>query len=233
MSMKKNKEILESLPGLDCGLCGSRTCDDFAEKLQKHPEEKERCVHLTKNPSGAHAVHDTGHCGSCTSACSGAPLSSKEPWKDSLGRDFDFILDTFPDDPGPRETIIPRNPMLTREMEIAKGDILMGRPLGMSCGCPVTHCGVVMDVNPKTGVMVWCVTGPLGPRHNEFKDIGVYSAEAYEGRVYSSRTELKIGMRYFFMPHKCMLQWRHSGLINFIQKTKDYTSIRIEGLWIG
>jgi len=233
MSMKKNKEILESLPGLDCGLCGSRTCNDFAKEISKHPEEKERCVHLTKSSSGAHAVHDTGHCGSCASCTSGGTIPSKEPWKDSLGREFDFILDTFPGELGPRETIIPRNPMLTREMEITKGDILIGRPLGMSCGCPVTHCGVVTEVDPKTGVIVWCVTGPLGPRHNEFKDIGVYSAEAYEGRVHSSRTELKIGMRYFFMPHKCMLQWRHSGLINFINKTKDYTSLRIEGLWIG
>jgi uncharacterized Fe-S cluster-containing protein len=232
MNMKKNKEILVSLPGLDCGLCGSRTCNDFAEKISKNPEERERCVHLIKSSSGSPATHDTGHCGSCASCVTGTP-PTKEPWRDSLGREFDFILDMFPDEPGPRETIIPRNPMLTREMEITKGDILIGRPLGMSCGCPVTHCGVVTDVDPKTGVIVWCVTGPLGPRRNAFKDIGVYSAEAYEGRVHNSRTELKIGMRYFFMPHKCMLQWRHSGLINFIKKTKDCTSIRIEGLWIG
>jgi uncharacterized Fe-S cluster-containing protein len=230
MNMKKINEILESLPGLDCGLCGSPTCMEFAERLVSHPDERERCVHLARPAGSSPALHDTGHCGSCAAAGTVCP---KEPWKDSLGRDFDFILDTFPDEPGPRETIIPRNPMLTRELEIAKGDILIGRPLGMSCGCPVTHCGVVMEVDPRTGVIVWCVTGPLGPRRNTYKDLGFYSAEAYEGLVRSARTELKIGMRYFFMPHKCMLQWRHSGLINFIQKSKEYLSIRIEGLWIG
>jgi hypothetical protein len=32
------------------------------------------------------------------------------------------------------------------------------RPMGMSCGCPVTHCGVVTYVDPRNGVVYWCVT---------------------------------------------------------------------------
>ena len=39
------------------------------------------------------------------------------PWHDNLGREFDFYLEHFPEDPGPREIILPHNPMLTREME--------------------------------------------------------------------------------------------------------------------
>ena len=69
------------------------------------------------------------------------------PWRDSLGREFDFYLEHFPEDPGPREIIIPHNPMITREMDVQVGDILIGRPLGMSCGCPITHCGVATDVD--------------------------------------------------------------------------------------
>jgi len=154
-------------------------------------------------------------------------------WKDLLGREYDFILDTFANEPGPRETILPRNPQLTKEMGIARGDTLIGRPLGMSCGCPITHCGVVMDVEPRTGVIVWCVTGPLGPRARGYKDIGYYSAEAYEGLVKDTQKDLKIGMRYWFLPRRCMLQWRHSGLINFIGKSKGAIQVRIEGLLIG
>jgi hypothetical protein len=30
-----------------------------------------------------------------------------------------------------------------------------------------------------------------------------------------------------------MLQWRHSGLVNYINRTDDGLQIRIEGLWIG
>ena len=133
----------------------------------------------------------------------------------------------------PREQIVPHNPMITRELEIEPGEILIGRPLGMSCGCPITHCGVATNVDMRTGVIVWCVTGPLGPRAKGFKDLGYYIAEGYEGLVRETRAELKVGLRYFFQPKMCMLQWRHSGLVNFINRGPDGLQVRIEGLWIG
>ena len=37
------------LPGLDCGLCGYRTCDELRERLVTSPEMLERCIHLSKN----------------------------------------------------------------------------------------------------------------------------------------------------------------------------------------
>ena len=30
-----------------------------------------------------------------------------------------------------------------------------------------------------------------------------------------------------------MLQWRHSGLVNYLNRTKDGYQVRLEGLWIG
>jgi uncharacterized Fe-S cluster-containing protein len=160
-------------------------------------------------------------------------LGAEVTWRDSLDREFDFYLEHFPEEPGPRETIIPHNPMITREMEITKGDLLIGRPLGMSCGCPITHCGVVMDVDHRTGVINWCVTGPLKVREHGFKDIGYYIAEAYDGLIRTARCDIRIGARYFFQPRMCMLQWRHSGLVNFVNKAKDGLQVRLEGLWIG
>jgi uncharacterized Fe-S cluster-containing protein len=113
------------------------------------------------------------------------------------------------------------------------GDILIGRPLGMSCGCPITHCGVATQVDMRTGVIVWCVTGPLGPRAKGFKDLGYYIAEGYEGLITESRTDPKIGMRYYFQPRMCMLQWRHSGLVNYLNRVPQGWQVRLEGLWIG
>ncbi len=227
--MQKSATIIETLPGLNCGLCGFKSCDEFAAVLVKQPDEIIKCIHISDKKDSQEQEITARVCGTCDFK----NITQEPTWKDSLGREYDFILDTFPNEPGPRETILPHNPLLTKEMDMKKGDIMIGRPLGMSCGCPITHCGVVMDVDQKTGVMVWCVTGPLGPRHNGYKDIGYYSAEAYDGLIRSTRKELKIGMRYFFLPHRCMLQWRHSGLINFINKTKQGISVRVEGLWIG
>lgn len=223
-----------TLPGLDCGACGAKTCEEFRTMLARRPELLKRCIHLSDaaqkaSAPAAAAPHACASCGTCE------PRQPRQKWVDSLGREFDFILDVLPGDPGPRETIKLHNPQLTRELNVQVGDIIIGRPLGMSCGCPITHCGVAVQVDQRTGIIVWCVTGPLNPRQKGYKDLGYYSAEAYEGIVTETRAELKVGMRYWFMPHKCMLQWRHSGLINFLNKKPGNGTyqVRLEGLLIG
>ena len=165
----------------------------------------------------------------------GAGLGSgiERTWTDHLGREVDFVLDSFPEEVGPREMVIPHNPILTRELDIQVGEVLVGRPLGISCGCPVTHCGIVQSVDVKNCTMEWCVTGPLHPRQHGFKDIGYYSAQAYEGLIKAQRVEVEIGRRYWFQPRMCMMQWRHSGLVNYMNRTDDGIQVRIEGLWIG
>lgn len=233
--MSEPERATFSFPGLNCGLCGYKTCSEFSTAVEENAELIERCIHLVKpqyENQWPASAEGGDNCDSCSSPCSRNP-EARNSWKDSLSRELDFVLDIIPNEPGPRETIRLHNPMLTRELDIQPGDILIGRPLGMSCGCPITHCGVAVDVDRKTGIIVWCITGPLSPRHNEFKDLGYYSAEAYEGIVKESKVELKVGMRYWFMPQKCMLQWRHSGLVNFINRTSRGLQVRVEGLLIG
>jgi len=229
--------IPPSLPGLDCGQCGYRTCAALAERLAQEPGLIKRCVHLSSDRLATEPPQDApgpvlAPCATCAQA---APPPDGEParWEDSLGRPFDFVLERFPEEPGPREIILPHNPLLTREMDVRAGDVLVGRPLGLSCGCPITHCGVAMRVDARTGVIVWCVTGPLGPRQHGFKDLGYYAAEGYEGLIRHARCEIRIGMRYFFLPRLCMLQWRHSGLVNYVNRTSSGLQVRVEGLWIG
>ncbi|HNW82233.1 MAG TPA: (Fe-S)-binding protein [bacterium] len=219
--------VRKKLPGYDCGLCGSKTCDQFAIIVDKDPLILKRCIHITSN------VEEGNSPSHICIGCGKSHENDRISYIDSLGRDFDFVLDSFPGEPGPKEIIIPHNPQRTSELDIKVGDIVIGRPLGMSCGCPVTHCGIITDVDKINGVMSWCVTGPLEPRLKGCKDIGYYSAEAYEGLVLATNKEIKIGMRYWFMPHKCMLQWRHSGLVNFINKGPAGLHIRLEGLFIG
>ena len=237
-----NTTLPTELPGLNCGVCGYRTCGELADRLETEPDQIKRCIHISENrvrtdqpsplpePCACEAASSAA-CGACDK--SGEWPSSTASYADSLGRDFDFYLEHFPEDPGPREIIIPHNPMITRELEVAVGDILIGRPLGMSCGCPITHCGIAADVDKRTGVMTWCVTGPLNPREKGFKDLGYYIAEGYEGLVKETRCDLKIGMRYYFQPRMCMLQWRHSGLVNYLNRSAEGLQVRVEGLWIG
>ena len=269
------------LPGLDCGLCGYRSCTELAAQLDEKPDLLKRCIPLAadfmsvqsapqeapaqqkrsrraeRSPVGSDKDETCRSCDAAT-ACATAPAPladttasetaehavpkdvrvmvaarTKNEWQDHLGRDYDFVLEHFPEEPGPREQIVPHNPLITRELEIEPGEILIGRPLGISCGCPITHCGIVQTVDMFTGAIVWCVTGPLHPRQHGFKDIGYYSAQAYEGLIKKQRVEVEIGKRYWFQPRMCMMQWRHSGLVNFINRGEDGLQVRIEGLWIG
>ena len=230
---------VDDLPGLNCGVCGLRTCAEMVDRLSSQPKYLERCIHLSNHRIGAGGAAglDAGTNRPAVPACAPAPGGDggapDTGFRDTLGREFDFYLEHFPEDPGPREILLPHNPMLTRELEIKRGDVLLGRPLGMSCGCPITHCGVAMEVDARTGVIVWCVTGPLQTRQQGFKDLGYYIAEGYEGLITRSRVEPKIGMRYFFQPRMCMLQWRHSGLVNYLNRTPAGWQVRVEGLWIG
>lgn len=241
------------LPGLDCGTCGFRTCAELAARLAAEPALLKRCLYLSEDRFDASSrTQPEAPIDSAAPAAFASPCESRTQaagsvcppdrfavdecaptYRDSLDREIDFYLEHFPEDPGPREIIIPHNPMITREMDIQPGDILIGRPLGMSCGCPITHCGIACEVDKRTGVIVWCVTGPLDPRSKGFKDLGYYIAEGYEGLVKHTRREIRIGERYFFQPRMCMLQWRHSGLVNFLNRIPGCLQVRLEGLWIG
>ena len=215
-----------ALPNLDCGACGYKTCSDFSVLLAKEPVELKRCIHI--GTSSIQKVNKS------TNQQISNSLGEKMGWKDNLKRDFDFILDLFDNEPGPRETILPYNPALVKDLGVKKGDIMIGRPMGMSCGCPITHCGIVENVDARNGVINWFVTGPLKPRSEGFIDIGYYVAQGYEGLIKDSKEEIKLGRRYWFLPRRCMLQWRHSGLVNAVTKTKEgFYKVRIEGLFIG
>jgi uncharacterized Fe-S cluster-containing protein len=221
-------KTIDMLPNLNCGACGYKSCNDFALAVDSTEAELKMCIHAKQ------MVNNVKTHSNCLNCVAGENLGEKLNWNDSLKREFDFILDIIDGEPGPKETILPYNPALVKELEVKKGDVMIGRPMGMSCGCPVTHCGVVTDVDARNGVIHWNVTGPLRPRAEGFVDIGFYVSQAYEGIIKESREEIKLGRRYWFLPRRCMLQWRHSGLVNAVTKMKDGSyKVRIEGLYIG
>jgi len=211
------KEIIVKLPGKNCGLCGYKTCEQLAEEILKNPDAIKKCVFLEEKVERP-VVEEFKEEGIT--------------WKDILGRDYDLVLDKFPDDAGPRETILLSNPANLEKLNIKKGDILYGRP-AVGTGCPVTHCGVVIEEPDYfNGTVVWCIVGPVLARERGIY-IGYYYIVAYEGLVKFTRKELQFGRRYYFLPRYCMLQVRHSGLINMIEKAKEGFHVRLEGIWLG
>ena len=40
---------VDDLPGLDCGVCGMRTCEELAARLPDSPELIKRCIYLSDN----------------------------------------------------------------------------------------------------------------------------------------------------------------------------------------
>lgn len=215
--MEENiSEILERLPGKDCGQCGFKTCAGLAEFAVTHPDAIKRCIYLGQPvamaPSFTTADEDI-------------------TWKDMLGREYDFVLEPFPEDPGPRETIVPLNPLNVERLTLKKGDVLYGRPV--MTGCPITHVGVIVEEpDYLNGTIVWCIVGLMAARERG-QEIGYYHIISYEGVVRHARKELQIGQRYFFFPRMCMMQSRHSGLVNALGKRKDGMRVRVEGIWIA
>lgn len=210
------RKILESLPEKNCGQCGFKTCAELAAFATSHPDALKRCIHLEKLPAAAARFW---------------PITGEITWADGLGREYEFILEQFPDDPGPRETIVPLNPANIEKLAVKKGDILYGRPALV--GCPVTHVGVVVEEpDYLNGAITWCIVGPLAARERG-REIGHYQIIAYDGLVRHSREELQIGRRYYFLPRTCVLLSRHSGVISALAKRGEETRVRVEGIWIS
>lgn len=210
------EKITASLPGKNCGQCGFRTCAELAAFAATHPSALERCIYrhqpVSTPPAPELAAEDI-------------------TWIDALEREYDFILEPFPEDPGPREIIIPFNPTNVEKLGIRKGDILYGRP--SMTGCPVTHAGIVMeDPDYFNGIIVWCIVGLLAARERG-RDIGHYNIIAYEGLVRHTRKPLQIGRRYYFLPRYCVLMSRHSGLVNALAQREKGMRARVEGIWIS
>ena len=118
---------VDDLPGLDCGVCGMRSCEELAARLPDSPELIKRCIYLSDNRYEARQVAAENRanplpntvvanpipnmvvanpvptmsaqpvmasCAVCAPA-SGAATSfipgMSNPYRDSLGREFDSV----------------------------------------------------------------------------------------------------------------------------------------------
>lgn len=208
----RKEEILRRLRGRNCGMCGFGSCARFAEEAERNPSLLERCIYLKEG-------------------CEVGDVRQAEyAEEDIIGEKYDFILMPLPDEKSCREYILPFNPLLVRELDIRKGDIVVGRPMGQ--GCPVQHVLEVIDVDRFCVITAW-VVGPQYSRSGDFKEIGPYSLVAFEGIAKVVRREPMFGHRQRFLPGYCMMNLTHTGLVNFVNKTRRGIHVRLEDIIIG
>ena len=55
--MKKVHEIMDTLPYVDCGICGSPTCNSFAEDIVQGQAEIKQCIYVQKRLEDSGEIH--------------------------------------------------------------------------------------------------------------------------------------------------------------------------------
>lgn len=205
------KKITTLLPDFNCGNCGYSHCEDFAVSLINGKEEPDACPVL-KRPAFA------------------ANKTSIEKLIQKRNRDTthnnititgvidnyraDIVLKPLKNEKSCRETLLP-----LCSIDLKTGDVIKYRPLG----CPITH--IAKIVERQHSLITVVITGPDNDRNienNAITDVGICMVLAFQGR-YEGKI-LKVGETIRFLPHHCMMQKIHSGVV--VQLEKE--NVRIE-----
>ncbi|WP_051536320.1 (Fe-S)-binding protein [Marinilabilia salmonicolor] len=192
------ERIKNLLPGFNCGNCGYTQCDDFARSLINKTENPSQCPVLLRPSYSADkkAIEE---------------MLSKEPAFHPVKIISgvidhylaDIILHPLKNEKSCRETLLPFS-----SVKVEPDDVIRYRPLG----CPITHIARVIDTEHNLITIV--IIGPQTTRSTdatEILDLGICMVLAFQG-TYEGRS-LKVGETIRFLPHHCMMQKVHSGVV--------------------
>jgi uncharacterized protein len=204
-------QILDLLPGFNCGECGLKSCREFASSLVEvsdlkkcPPLQQERFKGRSEEISGLLALDASGK-------------KSEKIIGVIDGLKADFALAPLPGEPSCREDLHPFDVSVT----LRPGDVFKYRPLG----CPVAHFAKVLKCSH--GVATVHLVGPVhlldGSPMPE--DVGICMVAGFEGVVSRGRMP-DVGETVRFLPEHCMMQKVHSGVIVH----SEGKMVRIEGI---
>ncbi|HEY3419963.1 MAG TPA: (Fe-S)-binding protein [Methanomassiliicoccales archaeon] len=187
--------IVELLPGFNCGQCGLPNCRRFAAALGKG-SKLEDCSMLSQEryAENLEKLRES--------------LERRERESVSAlvgGGSSDVILAPLPGEPSCREHIFP----FDREAKVGIGDKVSYRCLG----CPIVHFAQVIALDHS--ILTVQVIGPqsrIGIDERPPVDVGICMVAAFEGVVMNDKI-LEIGETVRFIPHRCMMQKVHSGVV--------------------
>ncbi|HYH05089.1 MAG TPA: Fe-S cluster protein, partial [Bacillota bacterium] len=146
------------------------------------------------------------------------------------GNPYDFVLTPLPGEISARKIVLPFRSDLVEKLELKKGDLVMGRPMG--AGCPIPHILKIIEAEYNTGLLYTWVVGPKFSREQEVKDLTAYHMVGFEGVASEIRKEPGFGRRVTFLPGFCMMNLNHTGLVNMILTKSFGLHVRIEDIRI-
>jgi uncharacterized Fe-S cluster-containing protein len=222
-----------SPPGKDCGACGSQTCSEFVARVETGSIKLDLCPFYTienseiKNSTNFEkTVNLDMNRENTVLQVRNATYSGV----DVAGKEYDFVLLPFPDEPSARKYIVPFRADLVEKWGIKKGDLVTGRPAGP--GCPLYHALRVLSANPITGVLECHTVGPMAARKEDAHDVQAYHVHAFEGIASIIKKPPVLGTRQYFLPGNCMIDLAHTALVNMIFQKPYGTHIRLEDIRI-
>ncbi len=201
-------------PGKNCGLCGENSCTDFINTVNSNQK----------------TYHDCPFYNSRTIKKDTPLMEAVYLGSDVLGHSYDFVLAPLQGEISARKIVLPFRSDLVEKMEIKKGDIVVGRPMG--AGCPIPHTLQVIEADYITGLLYTWVVGPKFSRGSEVKDLVAYHMIGFEGIASRIVHEPVLGSRVTFLPGFCMMNLNHTGVVNMSLQKKSGLHVRIEDIRI-
>ncbi len=199
------KLIVENLPGFNCGNCGYQSCENFARGLLEKKNDLSECSVLSRseylsNKKTIEKILDQPEY---------MLAANNEPIIGVIDRyKADIILKPLKGESSCREVLLP-----FYHAELKTNDVIRYRPLG----CPITHIAKIMET--QHSLITVQIIGPENNRNGEnqrIKDVGMCMVVAFRGS-YEGKS-LKVGETVRFLPHHCMMQKIHSGVIVNLEK---------------
>ena len=193
----KQQEILQLLPGFNCGACSYSDCGQFASALVKNDVSADKCTVLQQerfknNKAALHKLNSNNH------------FQTQQHELIGLidGVRADFLLHPLKNEPSCRETLA-----CFAGKPLKKGMIIRYRPLG----CPITHFAEIIET--ENGLIdVWVVgPGKLLSRKEEVTDAGICMILSFQGIIEGDTP--KVGQTVRFLPSYCMMGKVHSGVV--------------------
>lgn len=202
-------------PGKNCGLCGESSCKNFLRMVNIEQKSYEDCpfyCDMQQNrQSESEHIEEAVYTGT-----------------DILGHPYDFVLGPLPGEVSARKIVLPFRSDLVEKMNIQKGDLVLGRPMG--AGCPIPHVLKVIKAEKDTGLLYTWVVGPRYSRGQEVKDVTAYHMIGFEGIAGRITREPAFGCRVTFLPGFCMMSVNHTGLVNMVLQKSSGIHVRLEDI---